>query len=147
MNIIDNKAFCRQLIETVWNEGKVERLESFVAPNHRYNDPSGSFKDGNLDALKKYVLAFRKAFPDLNCKIEYQIAEGDRVATFMTVTATHEGEFLGLAPSHKKASVPAIVMQRFEGDKIAEGFTLWDTLTFMRTAGAFEAHEPALAGR
>jgi predicted ester cyclase len=65
----------------------------------------------------------------------------------MTVTGTHEGDFLGVPASHKKASVPTIVIQRFEGDKIAEGFTLWDALTFLRTAGAFEMHEPALATR
>ncbi|MGE5102538.1 MAG: ester cyclase [Deltaproteobacteria bacterium] len=147
MNITDKKAFCRQLIQTVWNEGKIDSLDNFVTPNSRYTDPSGSFKESNVDALKKYVLSFHKAFPDLNCKVEYQIAEGEQVATFMTVTATHEGEFLGLPASHKKASVPAIVIQRFEGDKIAEGFTLWDTLTFLRNAGAFEAHEPALASR
>jgi steroid delta-isomerase-like uncharacterized protein len=147
MNITDSKTVSRKLIETVWNEGKVDKLESFVTPNHRYIDPASAPQGTSAEELKKVVLSFRKAFPDLNCKIEYQVADGERVVTFMTVTGTHEGEFLGLPASHKKASIPAISIQRFEGDRIAEGFTLWDTLTFMRNAGAFEAREPALAGR
>ncbi|HEX6315652.1 MAG TPA: ester cyclase, partial [Gemmatimonadaceae bacterium] len=98
------------------------------------------------DAFKKYVTSVRKAFPDFFCKIEEQIAEGDKVVTFMKITATHQGEFLGVAASHKKATAPSISITRFEGDKIAETFVLWDTLTFLRTAGAFEVREAAIAG-
>ena len=147
MNITEKKTLCRQLIETVWNEGKVDALDKFVAPNHRYTDVPMSFESTNIDSLKKHVLSFRKAFPDLNCKIDDQIAEGEKVVTVMTVTATHEGEFLGVPASHKKASVSTIVIQRFEGDKIADGLGLWDGLTFMRAAGAFQAREPAMAAR
>jgi hypothetical protein len=39
-----------------------------------------------------------------------------------------------------------IIIERFAGEKIAEAYGLWDTLTFLRTAGAFEAREPAFAG-
>ena len=147
MNIAEKKALCRQLIETVWNQGKVDELDKFVTPNQRYTDLATSFQEPGTAALKQYVLSFRKAFPDLNCTIEDQIAEGDKVMTYMKVTATHEGEFMGFAASHKKATVPTIVIQRFEGDRIAEGVGLWDALVFLRAVGAIELPEAALAAR
>lgn len=147
MNIAEKKNLCRQLIETVWNQGKVDELDKFVTPGHQYTDKSTSFQQPGPVDLKKYVLAFRTAFPDLNCKIDDQIAEGDKVVTIMTVSATHEGDFMGFAPSHKKASVPTIVVQRFEGDKIAEGFGLWDLTIFLRAVGALELPEAAMAAR
>lgn len=147
MNITEKKALIRRLIDATWNEGKLNTLDTFLTPNHKFIDPSVPSQQIGIEPFKKYVTSVRKAFPDFKCKIEDQIAEGDKVVTFMTITATHEGEFLGLPASHKNASLPAIVIMRFEGDKIAEGFSLWDTLTFLRTAGAFEAHEPMLTSR
>lgn len=147
MNITEKKAFSRRLIETVWNEGKVDTLDTFLTPNHRYTDASSSLHEIGIDALKKHVLSFRKAFPDAKFKIEDQIAEGEKLVTLLTVTATHEGEFMGLPASHKNASLPAISIERFEGDKVAEVFVLWDALTFMRIAGGLELHEPSLAAR
>ena len=146
MNITEKKAFCRQLIDTVWNEGKVDALDKFAAPNHKYTDPAASYTATGIEPLKKYALSLRKAFPDLHFKFEDQIAEGDKVVSFLTVTGTHEAEFLGIPASHKKASLPLILIHRFEGDKIVEAFGLWDALSFARIAGAFEMHEPVFAG-
>ena len=145
MNITEKKQFSRRLIETVWNEGKVEKLDTFLTPNFTYFDPSGPVDLKGIDAYKKYVLDVRKAFPDFFCKVEDQIAEDDKLVTFLKITATHEGEFFGLPASHKKATIPMIVIERFAGEKIAESYGLWDALTFMRIAGAFEAREPAFA--
>ena len=147
MNITEKKAFSRRIIETVWNEGKVDGIENFLTPNLRYTDASSSLHEIGIEALKQHVLSFRKAFPDAKFKIDDQIAEGDKLVTLMTVTATHEGEFMGLPASHKNASLPAIAIERFDGDKVAEVFVLWDTMTFLRTAGGLPLHEPALAAR
>jgi len=146
MNITEKKQFSRRFVETVWNEGKVEKLDTFLTPSCTYFDPSGPFDLKGIDAYKKYVMDVRKAFPDFFCKIEDQISEGDKLVTFLKITATHEGEFIGLPASHKKATIPMIVIERFAGEKIAEAYALWDVLTFLRTAGAFEAREPAFAG-
>jgi steroid delta-isomerase-like uncharacterized protein len=146
MNTMEKKAFSRRFIEMVWNEGKFDKLDTYLTPNCKYIDAAGPIEFKGADTFKKYVMSVRKAFPDFLCKIEDEIAEGDKVVTIMKITATHEGEFLGVPPSHKKATLPSIAISRFEGDRIAETFVLWDTLTFLRTAGAFEAREVAVAG-
>ncbi len=50
---------------------------------------------------------------------------------------TFENEFMGLKPTHEEGDpVRGITIDRYEGGKIAESWTHWDTLTLMRNVGA-----------
>ena len=60
----------------------------------------------------------RTAFPDLVHKIDEQISEGDTVATRLTMTGTHSGSFLGVAPTNKKMSWTVLQMCRVVDGKI-----------------------------
>ena len=144
MNATEMKTASRQFLDAVWNQGKLDVIEDFVSPNCKLIDPSGPFDYTGPAGYKSYVLDCRRAFPDLQFKIEDQIVEGDKIVTFAKITATHANEFLGVAPSHKKASISLIAISRFEGGKVVEIFSLWDALTFLRTAGVFGA--PGFAG-
>lgn len=135
MMATDRKKLSLRLFENVWNEGKLELLEEFNTPTALIHDPYVPIKTTGPAAAKEYVQFFKKAFPDLFLKVEDQIAEGDKVVTFLSVTGTQKGEFLGIAPTFKKSTVPCIVTLRFEGDKIVEASSLWDALGFMRAAG------------
>lgn len=143
MNATQMKAASRRFLDAVWNEGKLDLIDDFISPKCKLIDPAGPFDYTGPAGYKSYVLACRKSFPDLEFKIEDQIVEGDKIVTFAKITATHQSEFLGVAPSHKKATVPVIAISRFEGEKVVEIFSMWDALTFLRTAGVFGT--PALA--
>lgn len=145
MSTAENKEISRRLFEQVWNEGKVEMLESFHTPDWVIKDPYNTVPASGLEGAKQYVMSYRKAFPDLNFRIDEQVAEGETVVNFLTATGTHEGVLLGLPPSHKKASVSAVVKLRFRNGKIAESTSLWDALTFMRIAGGTEMPQAAAA--
>ena len=60
----------------------------------------------------------RTAFPDLQHKIDQQIAEGDTVATRVTMTGTHRGSFMGVAPTNKRISWNILLMNRVVDGKI-----------------------------
>ncbi len=148
MSASDNKQISRKLFETVWNDGKVELLSEFHAPDFVITDPYNPISGKGLDVAKQYMMNYRKAFPDLTLKIDNQIAEGDFVVNYLTATGTHEGELMGIPPCHKKASVTLIAALRFKDGKIIESNCLWDAVTFMRNAGLFESlMEPAGARR
>ena len=55
--------------------------------------------------------------------IEDLIAEGDKVCVRMTLTGTHTGEYLGVAPTGKKIRIRNICIYRIVDGKIAEGWT------------------------
>ena len=52
--------------------------------------------------------------------IHDQIAEGDKVTTRKTITGTHEGALLGIAPTHKQIAIDVIDIVRIENGQYAE---------------------------
>ena len=66
---------------------------------------------GNLEVLddrpgywqtREFMPRMKTAFPDFRHSIQAQIAEGDTVATFSVVSATHEGPFFGIPASGRR---------------------------------------------
>ena len=147
MSPSENKETSRGLFELVWNQGKGELIESFHTPTCLLNDPNVPLGAKGPEAARRYLRAFKRAFPDIHLRIDNQIAEGDAVVNFLTATGTHDGEFLGLPPTHKRVSVPAVVMLRFSHGRVAEVYSLWHALGFMRAAGAHEISLEPLATR
>ncbi|HEY7566331.1 MAG TPA: ester cyclase [Gemmatimonadaceae bacterium] len=131
----DKKKLSLRLFDEVWNKGKFELLEEFNTPFTLIRDPYVPIKTKGVIAAKEYVQFFKKAIPDLFLTVEDQIAEGDKLVTFLKATGTHKGEFLGLAPTFKNFTISCVVMLRFEGEKIVESYSLWDALGFMRAVG------------
>ncbi|TDD08467.1 ester cyclase [Nonomuraea deserti] len=87
-------------------------------------------------ALKEVFAVLHRAFPDLHIEIEDVIAEGDRVVTRNTVTGTHQGKYMGLAPTGKSITYKEILIARFADGRVAETWAVVDVLAQMRQLGA-----------
>jgi predicted ester cyclase len=62
---------------------------------------------------------FNAAFEDVHFTVEEQIAEGDKVATRVTLGAKHSaGDFGGLPPTGKQIVMSGISLERIEDGKI-----------------------------
>jgi predicted ester cyclase len=68
--------------------------------------------------------------------IEDLIAEGDKVVARWRSHATHQGDYMGIAPSGKEVEFTGISVYRIEEGKIAESWTVEDQLGLMRQIGA-----------
>ena len=55
----------------------------------------------------------------------------------------HSSELMGIPPTGREIHVDAITIQRIENGKIAEEWTVWDTLGLLQQIGVVEA--PAAA--
>lgn len=62
--------------------------------------------------MRKLYTYLRQAFPDFHAEIHWQLADGDRVPTFKTYHGTHEGPFLGIAPTHRKIQFETVDVMR-----------------------------------
>jgi steroid delta-isomerase-like uncharacterized protein len=67
--------------------------------------------------------------------VDDTIAERDEVVHHWTVTGTHKGQFLGMPPTNKKASVTGTSIHRIEGSKIAESWSNWNLMSLMEQLG------------
>jgi predicted ester cyclase len=72
--------------------------------------------------IKRYVTAYRTAFPDIRLTVEDQLAEDAKVATRWTARGTHLGEFLGLAPTGDEVTVSGIEFDRIIDGRIDEAW-------------------------
>jgi steroid delta-isomerase-like uncharacterized protein len=117
-----NKALVRRWLGEVFTRGNLERAEVLFARNYVLHDPSFPRDVYGQEGVKRYVAAYRFAFPDARFAVEDQIAEGDRVVSRWTARGTHRGEFLGIPPTGEEVTVTGIEFDHVVGGKIAESW-------------------------
>jgi steroid delta-isomerase-like uncharacterized protein len=87
-------------------------------------------------AMKDVFGRLLRAFPDLHVAVEDVVAEEDKVVSRNVVTGTHQGEYMGLAPTGKSVAYNEIFILRFAGGRVAETWGIVDVLSQMRQLGA-----------
>ena len=112
---------CRWLVE-VFTRPDLDRVDELFTSNYALHDPSFPHDVHGPEGLKRYVSAYRAAFPDLRITVEDQLAEDDKVVTRWTLRGTHSGEYLGLAPTGDAVTVSGIEFDRIVGGRIDEAW-------------------------
>ena len=141
----DNIATSRRLLEDAFNRGNLEVIDELCADGFVDHDPMVG--DQDKDSVKQTIAGYREAFPDIHITIEDIFAADDKVVYRWTGEGTFENEMMGLEPTHEQGDpVKGITIDRFEGGKVVESWTQWDTLTFMRDIGAIPQEATASAG-
>jgi len=74
-------------------------------------------------------------FPDFHHEINDMIAEADKVTARVTLTGTHEGEFMGIPPTGNKIEYTAFLTTRFSDKRIVELWGVADMMTLMQQLG------------
>ena len=102
--------------------------EQIFAPDMVRHDLAGMLGDvGSRGEVTNFLDGLRAAMPDLHMELEDVFGTDDgRAAARVTLTGTHQGEFLGAAPTGKRVSFPAITLYRIVDDRIAEAWSLVD---------------------
>jgi steroid delta-isomerase-like uncharacterized protein len=121
----ENKAKVRRFYEEVFGAGRLERADELFAPNFLLHDPSFPRRVHGPEGMRRYVGAYRAAFPDLQLTVEDQLAEGDKVVTRWTARGTHRGDFLGILPSGNVVAVTGIGFDRLGDDRIDEAWVAY----------------------
>ena len=137
MSAEENKAQLQRVYEQVFNQGNLDQIEEFFSADfvdHEAPPPGMEGLEG-IEVLRQFVKVSRDAFPDLQFTAEDMIAEGDKVAARYTMRGTHQGEFLGVAPTGKQIEVTGIDIVRFEGGKMVEHWANSDELGMMQQLG------------
>jgi len=111
-----NKLLARRFLEEMINTGAVDRLSDFLAPE--YVAPHWGI--AGIDQAREHILTFRRCYPDMVATVEGQVAEGDIVATWYVMRATHLGSFPGLPATGKKITLRAVNIQRIHDGRIVE---------------------------
>lgn len=137
MSTETNKATVRRLIEEVQNRHDVARIDAFFTPDF-INHLEAPDSSAELNAAERAKIAFTQlfsAFPDLRVTIHDQVAEGDKVVTHKLFQGTHQGAFMGVAPTGRQIEFAVIDILRLEHGKVVEHWAIQDRLALMQQLG------------
>ena len=137
MSTEDNKALFRRWCEVI-SQNRLDRVEEIIAPDEVDHALPPGIPSG-LEGVKQLFTLLHTAFPDLQIEIEDLIAEGDKVVGRVTARGTHQGEFMGIAPTGKPVSFNAIDVVRIGSGKIVERWSQADSLALLQQLGAVPA--------
>jgi steroid delta-isomerase-like uncharacterized protein len=143
MSAEENKALARRWVEGLFNEGNLNVADEILSPDFVLHAPFDPRELRGPEAVKQFISAYRQAFPDGHTTIEDQIAEGDEAVNRWRVTATHEGEFQGIAATGNRVEVTGIDIVRVAEGKLTVGWVELDGLGWMQQLGAIPSPEGA----
>jgi steroid delta-isomerase-like uncharacterized protein len=128
-----SKAIIRNFFEQVWNQRDEAAIDRFIAEDAAGNDPDfGMGREG----FKRQWRKWQDAFSDLHFEIEEMVAEGDTVVARWTLTGTHRGPFLGIAPTGRAIRVAGMSLDHLRDGVLISGFDGWDNLGLRQQLGA-----------
>jgi predicted ester cyclase len=121
--MVRNKELVRGFERDVFNGRDYDRMADYRAEDYVQYGPMMREEMRGLDASRD-----APAFSDLNSENLMMVAEGDYVVSYNRYTGTHDGEFIGIAPTDEMVTVYGQIINRIEDGKAAEG---WATVDFM----------------
>lgn len=141
MKTNQNKAIVRRFFEA-FNTNDQNVLKELLSPDlvaYSHGSPGPQNRETHLQGIDMWNSAF-----ETNFIIEEQIAEGDQVATRVTMQANHNrGEFQGLPPTGKQVEVSGVTIERIQDGEIMERRVSSDWFGLMQQLGIVPEPEQA----
>jgi steroid delta-isomerase-like uncharacterized protein len=122
------------IFDKAFNQGNLAAIDELVAPEGISHQLSWGMPANRL-GFKQWIAMLRTAFPDLQCSIEDEINEGDKIAAHWTMRGTHKGLFLGNSPTNKPILVQGLIYARIENNQIVENWTMIDQMGILQQLG------------
>jgi steroid delta-isomerase-like uncharacterized protein len=129
------KAVVRRNTEEVQGKGNFDVFEELFADDFVDHTPQPNMTPDKPGVRGLYE-TIRQAFPDFHAIIHWQTAEDEIVTTFKTYYGTHEGTFLGVAPTGRKIHFETVDAMRVHEGKITEHWGFANILFLMQQLGA-----------
>jgi steroid delta-isomerase-like uncharacterized protein len=124
-----NTASCKRFYAEV-NKGNLGIIDELVADDFVEHETGPGFSP-DKEGLKKWFAMMRTAFPDLMFNVDFYMADGDKVASYVSINGTQQGEFMGMPATGKKISVRTIDIVRIKNGKAVEHWGVTDAASMM----------------
>jgi predicted ester cyclase len=138
---LSNKATFKRFHEAA-NSGDADFLsktiDEIVAPDAAIRTPLPIDATG-AELLKQVWAMLLRVYPDIHLTVDDVIAQGDKVVARNTVTGTHQGEFMGVAPTGKPVTYNEIFIFRFAAGRVVETWGVVDVYAQMKQIGVLPA--------
>jgi predicted ester cyclase len=134
------KQAARRIVEEVYGQGRVEILDELCHPAYVSHDPLVG--DADLAGVKAYVRLLRACFPNLEARILGLYCEGDTAITWWRMEGNLARRLLDVEPAGQRITMEGMTIAWFEGGKLIEDSSAWDTFGYLRQLGVVRPLEP-----
>ena len=128
------KAVVRRNTEQVQGQGDFALFEELFDDDFVDHTPQPGTTPDKAGVRVLYN-RLREAFPDFRPEIHWQTVDGDIVTTFKTYHGTHQGDFLGIAPSGKTIQFETVDAMRVRDGKITDHWGVANLYSVLQQLG------------
>ncbi len=137
MNLIERNKELMKKFETMINTADEVLAEELVDSNAPFYTPASPEPLYGGKGYLSVVHWMRKGFSDVQWHITDMVADEDKVAVKWDLTATHDGDFMGIKPTNKKISVCVMNFYYFNNDgKVTNDIAADGMIGILRGIGA-----------
>jgi predicted ester cyclase len=134
----ENKALADRFHMGIFQEGDLAAGDDLLSSDFHWHGGMAPSERGPA-GVKQVASMIIAAFPDRQTTHHDAIAEGDKVLIRWSMTGTHNGDLMGLAPTGKRVTVTGFDYFRISGGKIVEMWQEVDQLGMMQQLGVIAA--------
>ena len=124
--------------EPDWKARNPERLANWYAEGATVNSPMFKRLNRRKEITESYYRLF-ETFPDWTIVNEEPLVDGDRAALPFRATATHVGEFMGLAGTGRKFQIEGVRIFRMGDGLIQDERRMYDFTSFLIQIGVLRS--------
>jgi steroid delta-isomerase-like uncharacterized protein len=130
------KAVVRRNTEEVQGGGNFDVFEELFADDFVDHTPQPNTTP-DKGGVRILYRTLRTAFPDFHADIHWQAADGNLVTTYKTYHGTHQGTFLGVAPTGRVIRFETVDAMRVRDGKITEHWGVANLFFLLEQLGAW----------
>jgi len=128
-------------------KGDWSSFRGVLTDNAVYEEEATRRRIQGADKYVDTIKTWKTAFPDFKAKVKECVGSGDAVVCELEWSGTHKGPLsgpMGTIPATNRAgTLPAMIMYRFDGDRIRECHHYFDAMTLLMQLGVMpQAPQP-----
>jgi predicted ester cyclase len=111
-----------RFVELWYAPEREDELRTLLAEGYVHHSV---FQDFDAEGFVTQLGAVNASLTDVDYRVDHTVVDGDRVAVYVSVTATHSGNFFDIAATGKRVSTVGACFLRVAGDQVAEDWDAW----------------------
>ena len=116
---MDNKELVKYFYEVVVSQNLLHSLPQYLSDSCILRTGEELIPLG-VNGMRQHLMAVRATYPDYTMKVIRQYADRDYVVSEFFMEGTHEEDWIGIRPTHRKLSFTGINIDKVTNGKIVE---------------------------
>jgi predicted ester cyclase len=140
---LDAELVVRRLIDEAFSQGRLDVCDEVISEEMAEHQDYGPGHAPGAAGVKAVVTSLRRAFSDFKLEIEDLVVAGDTVWTRNIATGTHDGSYMGHAPSGRSFRVYVFDVLRVVDGRVVEHWGVPDRVGVLAQLGVISRPAPA----